>query len=230
MCFPRSRITPYHIIVAHCASQQNSIRMSESGLEQTNRPRQCRVCLYSVKQTSERGRNCFREEGFSDALGKAALVHKGRLRGPQPAPARGTSWSSGMPASSGEGIVLKRSRVSNFCLPARSPIRTHGQYMRNPAKLIIHATLVPRPSRHVCPCDRIHTIPSPIEPTQEPADLVRACWDRRCDLCCGARARSRYWFRRGRAHHAIAHGPGRWVDVRGNRPRPRADRHARARF
>jgi hypothetical protein len=43
-----------------------------------------------TEQTSERGRNCFREEGFPDALGKAALVRMGRLRGPQPAPARGT--------------------------------------------------------------------------------------------------------------------------------------------
>jgi hypothetical protein len=36
-----------------------------------------------TEQTSERGRNCFREEGFPDALGRAPLVHKGRLRGPQ---------------------------------------------------------------------------------------------------------------------------------------------------
>jgi len=46
--------------------------------------------LLFTEQTSERGRNCFREEGLPDALGKAAPVRKGHLRGPQPPPARGT--------------------------------------------------------------------------------------------------------------------------------------------
>jgi hypothetical protein len=44
-------------------------------------------CSRSVKSLCRKS-DCKR--GFPDRLGKAALVHKGRLPGPQPAPARGT--------------------------------------------------------------------------------------------------------------------------------------------